>query len=240
MIFLQVALNGDRQHPAVPKTPEEIAEDVKKVIDAGAHGVHVHAFDEMGKETLDAIACSRVLMAIRHSCPGVPVSLTTSATIVADAARRLAMVQTWTAFPDLVTVNQGEEGIVELSEWLLSRGVELEAGLLSINDARKFVASPIRNKCKRILIEPLDTDPNEALRHAAEMENIVLSAGITTEQVHHGYNLACWSINRRAIGRGHGVRTGLEDVAVLPDGRAAENNTQLLRAALKMIRGEND
>ena len=239
MIFLQVALNGDRRHPAVPKTAEEIAEDVKKVIDAGAHGVHVHTFDEMGKETLDAIACSRALIAIRNSCPGVPVSLTTSATIVADADRRLAIVQTWTEFPDLVTVNQGEEGIIELSEWLMSRGVELEAGLLSANDARKFVASPIRNKCKRILIEPLDTDSNEALRHAAEMEKIVLSAGITVEQVHHGYNLACWSINRRAIERGHGVRTGLEDVAVLPDGRVAENNSQLVRAVLKMIQGEN-
>jgi uncharacterized protein (DUF849 family) len=176
-----------------------------------------------------------VLTAIRNVCPGVPVSLTTSAAIIADPHERLAKVRAWTEFPDLVTVNQGEEGIIELSEWLLSRGVELEAGLLSTDDAKKFVTSPIRNKCKRVLIEPLNTNPDEALQQAAAMEEIITSAGITVVQVHHGYDLACWSVNRRALHRGHGIRTGLEDVAVLPDGRPTENNAQLVRAALKMI-----
>jgi uncharacterized protein (DUF849 family) len=232
MVFLQAALNGDRQHSAVPKTPGQIAKDVKAVIDAGAHGVHVHAFDENGKETLDAVACSRVLKAIRHMCPGVSVSLTTSATIVPDPDKRLAVIQSWTEFPDLVTANEGEEGIIELSQWLMSKGVGIEAGLLSADDARKFISSPIRNKCRRVLIEPLDIDPIEALRHAAEMEEIVVSAGISLEQVHHGYDIACWAVNRRAIERGHGIRTGLEDVAILPNGIAAKSNAQLVRAAL--------
>lgn len=237
-IFLQVALNGDRQHPAVPRTAGKIANDAMAAIDAGAHSVHVHAFDENENETLDAISCARVLKAIRHLCPGLSVSLTTSATIIADPDRRLAVIQTWTEFPDLVTANQGEEGIIELSEWLMSKGVEIEAGLLSVNDARKFIASRIRDKCRRVLIEPLDNDPDEALRHAAEMEDIVLGAGVTAEQVHHGYDIACWAVNRRAIYRGHGIRTGLEDVAVLPDGLAADNNEQLVRTALSIINAD--
>jgi len=235
MIFLQAALNGDRQHPAVPKTPAEIVEDIVQVVSAGAHGVHVHAFDHDGKETLDAVSCARLLQLIRKECPGVSVSLTTSAAIVPDHRQRLTMIQAWTEFPDLVTVNQGEDGIVELSEWLLSRGVGLEAGLLCTDDARKFVASSIRHKCKRVLIEPLNDDTASALRAAAEMEEIVLGAGITIEQVHHGYDLACWSVNRRAVERGHGIRTGLEDVAVLPDGRVATSNAELVRTALQMI-----
>jgi uncharacterized protein (DUF849 family) len=235
MVFLQAALNGDRQHPAVPKTPKEIVEDIRQVLGAGAHGVHVHAFDHNEKETLDALSCGRLLKLIRKECPGVSVSLTTSAAIVPDPCQRLAMIQAWTEFPDLVTVNQGEHGIVELSEWLLSRGVELEAGLLCTDDARKFVTSPVRHKYKRVLIEPLNDDTASALRTAAEMEEIVLEAGITIEQVHHGYNLPCWSVNRRALERGHGIRTGLEDVAVLPDGRVAANNAELVRAAREMI-----
>jgi uncharacterized protein (DUF849 family) len=237
MIFLQAALNGDSQHPAAPKTAGKIAKDVKAATDAGAHSVHVHAFNDNGEETLDAIACSRVLRAIRRVCPGVSVSLTSSATIEPDPDKRLAIVQAWTDFPDLVTANQGEEGIIALSEWLMSQGVEIEAGLLSTHDARKFVASPIRYKCRRVLIEPLDADPKEALRHAAEMEEIVLSAGITLEQVHHGYGIACWAVNRRAIERGYGIRTGLEDVAVLPDGLTAKNNAQLVRTAMSMFPG---
>ena len=237
-LFLQIALNGDRNHPAVPKTPDEIAKDAKACIDAGAHSVHVHAFDDHGKETLDGTSCGRVLKAIRRLCPGVPVSLTTSATIEPVPWKRLNLVKAWTEFPDLVTVNQGEEGILELSELLISRGVGLEAGLLTIDDARKFVTSPIRNKCRRVLIEPLDPDSDKALANAAKMEEIVFDAGITLEQVHHGYDFPCWAINKRALERGHGIRTGLEDVAVLPDGIPAEGNVQLVLAAMAMIDGK--
>jgi hypothetical protein len=38
-----------------------------------------------------------------------------------------------------VTANQGEEGIVELCDLLLARGVGIEAGLLSVADADTFV-----------------------------------------------------------------------------------------------------
>ena len=195
MVFLQVALNGDRHHPAVPKTSDEIAKDAKACIDAGAHSVHVHAFDDHGNETLDGISCGRVLRAIRRLCPGIPVSLTTSATIEPDPGRRLNIVKAWTELPDLVTVNQGEEGIGQLGELLISRGVELEAGLLSIDDARKFTNSPIRNKCRRVLIEPLDSDSDKALANAVKMEEIVFEAGIMLEQVHHGYDFARWAVN---------------------------------------------
>jgi len=114
--------------------------------------------------------------------------------------------------------------------------VEIEAGLLSVDDARKFVATPIHLRWRRVLIEPLDADPDQAVRHAAEMEDIVLAAGFTLEQVHHGYGIASWAVNQRAVTRGHGIRTGLEDVAVLPDGHEAESNAQLVRTAVSMIR----
>lgn len=235
-VFLQAALNGDRSHPAAPRTPSTIAEAAWAAVDAGAHSVHVHAFDDAGRETLDGEACARVLRAIRARCPDTPISLTTSAAIVADPAERFRILDEWDELPDLVTANQGEPGIVELCESLLARGVEIEAGLLSIDDARAFVRSGLAGRCRRVLIEPLDADGETALAHAAAMEEIVLSAGITLEQVHHGYDAACWRVNRRALARGHGIRTGLEDVAVLPDGTPARDNAELVAAAAEMIR----
>ncbi len=138
--------------------------------------------------------------------------------------------------PDLVTANQGELGIVELCMLLLSRGVGIEAGLLSVDDAHAFVRSGLAPRCRRVLIEPLDAHPGTAILHAEAMENIVLAAGITLEQVHHGYGVACWGVNRRALNRGHGIRTGLEDVDCLPDGSAARNNAELVEAAVEIIR----
>jgi uncharacterized protein (DUF849 family) len=55
------------------------------------------------------------------------------------------------------------------------------------------------------------------------------------EQVHHGYGIACWAVNRRGLDRGHGIRTGLEDVTVLPDGREARDNADLVAASARLI-----
>jgi len=138
--------------------------------------------------------------------------------------------------PDLVTANQGEPGIVELCELLLSRGVGIEAGLLSIDDARAFVLSGLAGRCRRVLIEPLDAIPDAAVQHSAEMEDILASAGIMLEQLHHGYGIACSAVNRRGLARGHGIRTGLEDVTLLSDGKPARDNADLVAAAARMIR----
>ena len=234
-IFLQAALNGDSIHPAAPRTPSAIAEAAHAAVRAGAQSVHVHAF-HAGREILEGAACARVLRAIRARCPAIPISLTTSASIVPDAGERFRIVEAWEELPDLVTANQGEPGIVELCESLLSRGVGIEAGLLTSDDARTFVRSGLAGRCRRVLIEPLDAEPNVALRHAAEMEDIVASAGIMLEQVHHGYGPACWAVNRRGLERGHGIRTGLEDITLLPDGRPARDNADLVAAAARLIR----
>lgn len=236
--FLQAALNGDRVHPAAPRTPAAIAEAARGSVDAGAHSVHVHAFDNAGHPTVDGYACASVLRAIREVCPGIPISLTTSATIVQDPAERLRIIEGWSEFPDLVTANQGEAGIVELCELLLERGVAIEAGLLTIDDAHAFVRSGLAPRCCRVLIEPLDADPSIALAHAAAMEEIVTSAGIMLPQVHHGEGISCWDVNRRALERSHGIRTGMEDITVLPDGTPALDNAELVAAAARLINAQ--
>lgn len=235
-VFLQVALNGDQVHSGAPRTPAAIAAAARAVVRAGAHAVHVHAFDLANKETLDGTACAETLGSIRRLCPNTPVSLTTSASIVADPRERFRIVSAWKDLPDLVTANQGEPGIVELCEMLLERGVEIEAGLLTVHDAKAFVRSGLAPRCRRVLIEPLQLDPDEALWNAAAMEDIVAAAGISLEQVHHGYGVACWAVNRRALARGHGIRTGLEDVTVLPDGSPVRGNVELVEAALALVR----
>ena len=238
-IFLQAALNGDRIHPAAPRTPVAIATAARAAVDAGAHSVHVHAFDDAGRETLDGTACAQVLRRIRALCPETSISLTTSATIVAaDPKARLRIVEAWEEMPDLISANQGEPGIVELCELLLSRGVGIEAGLLCIDDARAFVHSGLAERCRRVLIEPLDADPETAVQHAAAIEDIVVSAGITLEQVHHGYGISCWAVNRRALDRGHGIRTGLEDITLLVDGKPARDNADLVAAAVRLIQAQ--
>ena len=234
MALLEVALNGHRtpaEHPAIPRTPAELAREARASVDAGAEVLHVHAYAD-GDETVAAEPCAAMVRAIRAACPGVPISQTTALYIAADdPERRLALIADWTDLPELVTANQGEDGIVELCEHLLGRGVGIEAGLLSVADAEAFVESPIAARCTRVLVEPLDADPDAAVAHAEVMENVLAAAGVTLEQVHHGDLVASWAVSERGARRGHGIRTGLEDTTVMPDGTPAPDNATLVREA---------
>lgn len=234
-LFLQAALNGDREHPAAPRTPEQLAADTQAAVAAGAMSVHIHPYDDKGLQTLDAEPCAWAIKAVREACPGIPISLSTSAAIENSPALRLRSIAAWTEMPNLVTANQGEEGILDICELLLSRGVDIEAGLLSLSDAKLFVASGLATRCRRVMVEPLDADPEEAVRHAEAMERTLTDAGIGLEQVHHGDGIASWAVNRRAAARGHGVRTGIEDVTVLPDGRLAKDNAELVQALVAIV-----
>jgi uncharacterized protein (DUF849 family) len=197
--------------------------------------VHVHAYDD-GQETLTPEPCAAMVQAIRAACPGVPISQTTALYIAGDdPERRLKLVAGWTELPDLVTANQGEEGIVKLCEHLIDQGAGIEAGLLSVGDAEAFIESGIAGRCTRVLIEPLDEDPAVAVSHAKAMEEVLAGAGIDLEQVHHGEMIASWAVSERGARRGHGVRTGLEDVTVLPDGTPARDNAELVRYAKRLL-----
>ena len=233
--LLQAALNGDREHPAVPRTPEELAKEARSAVDAGASSLHLHPYDDDGRETLAAEPCAAALRAVRAACPGVPISLSTSVAIEPDPERRCALIAAWTELPDLVTANQGEKGILDLSELLVARGIGIEAGLLSLGDAHAFVASGIAPRCVRAMVEPLDPDPRDAVAHAEAIEQALAEGGIRLEQVHHGDGIASWAVNRRAVARGHGIRTGLEDTPVLPDGRMASGNGELVAVAASLL-----
>jgi uncharacterized protein (DUF849 family) len=233
--LLQAALNGDREHPAVPRTPEELAAEARAAVDAGARSLHLHPYDEHGRETLAAEPCVAALRSVRAACPGIPISLSTSAGIEPDPERRHALIAAWTELPDLVTANQGEKGILELCELLIARGIGIEAGLLSLDDAHAFVASRIAPRCVRAMVEPLDPDPQDAVAHAEAIEQALAEGGVQLEQVHHGDGIASWAVNRRAAARGHGIRTGLEDTTVLPGGRMASGNGELVAAAVSLL-----
>ncbi len=237
MVDLQLALNGDTTHPAMPRTAQEIARDAAACVAAGATLLHLHAFDDDGIESLAAGPVGRMLRAVRAACPGIPLNVTTFAAIVPDPHERLSLVSSWTELPDLVAANQGEAGIDEVSEVLARRGVGIEACVLSTSDAERFVRKGRHDRFARLVVEPLLDDVDDALALDAEMEAMIAAADITLPQLHHGIGAASWQVSRRALGRGHAIRTGLEDTSVLEDGSAATSNLQLAVAATALVSG---
>lgn len=232
--LIKASLNGARsrnEHPAVPITADEIAEDAARVVAAGADVLHMHPRTETGAQTLDAALCAAVIEAVRARCPATPIGLTT----IADAARtpddQIAAIVRWRVLPDFVSVNVMEPTFASMAALLAERGVEIEAGVWTVADAHRLVRSGIAERCVRVLVEPTEKVPADAVRTARTIDDALRSASIMLAQVHHGDGIATWAVIRDAVARGRWIRIGLEDTLVLENGSPARDNAQLVEAA---------
>jgi uncharacterized protein (DUF849 family) len=227
---VKACLNGGRtreEHPAVPLTAAELAADSAAARRAGAFAVHVHPRDARGAQTLDARACDAAVAAIRAAVPGMPVGLSTGAAIDPDPFARAAAIRRWRAPPDFVSVNVGELGWAGIVRAAFHAGIGIEAGLASPSDAEELTRSPFAHRPVRVLVE-VDGGVDEARELAA-----LAPAGVP--QLWHGQGPGTWEIVAAAAAGEHDVRVGLEDVLVLPDGRAAQGNAELVASAVELI-----
>jgi uncharacterized protein (DUF849 family) len=237
-VLLKACLNGGRSrddHPRVPLTAEELVADAKAVAGAGAGAVHVHPRRADGAETLEGDASAAVVEAIERATPDLPIGLTTGAWIEPDLERRLAAIDGWRARPDFASVNFSEEGAAKVARLLLDRGVDVEAGLATVEDARTLAESGLAERCLRVLVEVEEPDPAAAVEAAGAIEDALDRLGVDSPQLHHGVDRATWAVIEEASRRGHGVRIGLEDTLVLPDGRLARGNAELVEAAARLL-----
>ena len=229
---LKACLNGPRDpavHPALPVRPEELATDAADCVAAGAQAIHLHPRGPDGRESLDPDVVNAVVEQVAAAC-GVPVGVSTGAWIEPDPDRRAAFVQRWTA-PAFASVNLHEDGAVSVMRALLAADIGIEAGVWTVEEADALADTGLADRVLRVLVEPMDGDDDAATRRARAIDERLDAHGITAPRVHHGEGPATWSVLKQAIQRGHGIRVGLEDTLVLPDGTRAGRNADLVRAA---------
>lgn len=238
-MLLKVCLNGGRgadEHPSVPITPDQLADEARRSVEAGADAVHLHPRDGSGAETLAAAEIGATIRGVRDAC-GAPVGVSTGAWIEADPERRSALVRGWESLPsderpDFASVNLFEKGWREVCVALFDAGIGVEAGLWSPDDARRLVEAGLADRCLRILLEPVrERTTDEALAASREMNRVLDEAGVRTSRLLHGKDATAWPVLRRAATEGLGMRIGFEDTLTLPDGEPAHDNAQLVAAA---------
>lgn len=238
MAGVQACLNGGTsraEHPAVPQLPAELAADAAAVAAAGATSLHVHVHDDGRRQSIEPGPVAAALDAIRAAAPGLPIGLSTAAGQVGGVAAQHAALAAWEVLPEFVSVNLEEPGAPALAALARERGVAVEAGLWTVEDARALVASGLAAGCLRILVEPREReDPAAACAVAAAIEDVLAAAGIAVPQLHHGKSMATWAVVARALARGHQVRIGLEDVQSHANGRPAVGNRDLVEAAVAL------
>jgi uncharacterized protein (DUF849 family) len=238
-VLLKVCLNGPRlpaDHPALPVTPEQLAADALAAVEAGADAVHLHAKDETGRDTLAAGPVAAALRAVRRAVPTTPLGLTTGAWASPDPWARRDAVEAWTELPGFASVNWHEDGADEVAGALLGSGVGVEAGLWHEAAVARWAGSPHRDRCLRVLLElPDGPDETETRERAQTMVAALRAVGVDAPVLLHGEGSSAWPALRLAGELGLDTRIGLEDVLVLPDGRAAPDNAALVRAARSLL-----
>lgn len=180
-----------------------------------------------------ADTCEAVVRAVREACPGLLLGFSTRAAIEPDWERRLRLIRSWRVRPDFVSVNYWESHPLDLSRALGELGIGVEAGLSGPADAQSLLASGLQPQ--RVLVEISEPQPETAVELAAATDQLLDEGGLSCRRVHHGYDLTTWRVITAAVERGHDFRIGLEDTLLLPDGRLARDNLELIQAARSVL-----
>ena len=228
--MIQCALNGGHSrddHPQVPVTLEQLVADALACRAAGAPSVHLHPRRPGdGAQTLEAASHGAVVAAIRRAAPELEVSCSTAEDIeLGDAPDRVAAVRAWTDPPDLVSLNLSEAGAVQLGTALLERGIGIEAGLFTLDDAERLLAAPWAEAVHRVLVETIfEHEAAAAVALAGDIDARVATLG--RPRLWHGDGRATWAVVDAGLAAGVDVRVGLEDSLVGRDGGPAPGNAE--------------
>jgi uncharacterized protein (DUF849 family) len=236
-MIVQACLNGARRsdfHPQLPLTAEALADDAAACVSAGAAELHIHARGENGRESLSAVDAT--ILAVRRTCPGTLVGVSTGAWIEMDVERTRACIAAWRELPDYASVNLSEADAPAVIELLQQRGVGVEAGLASAADAERFLTLPGHDRAFRVLIEIGEQDLDAARLVANDIAAVLGRAGLRRPILLHGFDATVWPFVELARQRRWSTRIGLEDGKHLPDGATAAGNVALVAAAVTIFR----
>ncbi len=233
-MIVQACLNGARPadfHPALPTSPASLAADAAASV---AAEIHLHPRDDEGRETLSPDTVDRTIAAIRRSCPGTAIGVSTGDWIEQSLERTLAAIAAWRELPDYASVNLSEPGAPSVMHSLRQRGLGIEAVISTVAEARLILDLRPFIRPWRILIEIEEQDPLEACDVADRIETTLSEAGLHVPRLLHGGDTTMWPCLAHAFERRLSTRIGLEDGDKLPDGSLASGNAALVEAAIAL------
>ena len=154
-MIVAVAPNGARRtkadHPAIPITPDDIAETAKACLDAGAAMMHMHVRDADQRHTLDVDAYRAATKAVRDAVGDeIVIQATSEAVGMYAAAAQMAMVRELKpeavsmAIRELVPDADHEKDAADFFRWLVAENIQPQYILYSKEEAERFL--DLRNR----------------------------------------------------------------------------------------------
>ncbi|QIQ22481.1 3-keto-5-aminohexanoate cleavage protein [Zophobihabitans entericus] len=253
-VIITVATTGafpTKEHnPAVPMTPEEIAQDVYECWQAGAAIAHLHMRDDNGLGTMDKARFKKTVELIKQKCD-IVLNLTTSGDLNAtDETRMEHLIE---LKPEMGSYDCGTMNWAHSTVFMNHPAFLEKLGQVMIDNQVKpeieiFDAGMIYNSLyymkKGIIQAPAHYQfvlgaPGGS---TATVENLVylksqLPAGSTWSALGIGQGHIPIMLAALALG-GH-IRVGLEDNVFYAKGRLAKSNAELVERAVRLVKEAN-
>ena len=238
--MIQAALNGARccdEHPGIPCSAEELAQDAAACVAAGAAELHLHPRAPDGRETLDPLTVYSTVRQVK-SAVDVPIGVSTGAWIEPNLETRLTAIRAWYG-PEYASVNCSEPGAIDVMYALIGVGAGIEVGIGRVEDVDRFARSLLifSNAIVRILVEPSGDDLTSEREARARFEAIhqrLDALGLTMPRLQHTDGPLAWFGVRDAFRRGWDTRIGFEDMLTGPRRKAVASNAELVAAAARI------
>lgn len=260
-IIISAALTGaatTRVHcPHIPYTPEELGEEAKRAVDAGASIVHIHAREDNGVPSWRTEVFENIQKEVRKRCPDVIINYSTGA-IGLSVEERIAHLAA--TKPEMAAFNMGSMNYAIFSKkrkqflWnaVFENSFETMSTVVQEMNNNEICpemecfdtghirnAEPLRamglipdNACYSLVMGVLGGIP-------ATAENLIHQS----KQVPEGafwqsivISKAQWKLTAQSAILGGNVRVGLEDNFYLPNKEMAKSNGELVDAAVSLVR----
>jgi hypothetical protein len=151
------------------------------------------------------------------------------------------MIREWEGV-DCATVNLSEPRFEAAMSSMIDEDIGIDVGMWAPVEMDRLLNSGHMPHVQRVSIELEPGEPyflkGEPAAVAREVNDLLDEAGSTCARLTHGMNDWTWPPVEDAFRRGHDIRVGFEDSLLLPDGTRAENNAQLVEAAIKLQQSE--
>ncbi|MBS1148978.1 MAG: hypothetical protein H6Q89_676 [Myxococcaceae bacterium] len=268
-VLVTAALTGvltkREQHPGIPYTPAEIADEAKRAYDAGAMQVHIHAREpETGDATWSAETYGQIKAEVNKRCP-VIVNFSTGGFnmgVNSEEEKKQRLEYVWRVKPEVAALNMGSMNYAKYSE--KRKGFVFDfiftnsfGDILTCLQAIKEGGAKPELECFDVghinNAEPLFQ--MGALKGPAQYSfilGVLGGAPATTDTLSHmskqirpgdaweviGISKIQWKLIGAALSLGGNVRVGLEDNFYLDAAgtQMAKNSAELVEKAVRMAR----
>lgn len=252
-VIVLCAPNGARKsaadHPALPISPDQLADCAESILAAGASIMHLHVRDDDGGHSLDVERYQNAIAAIRKRVGDqLVLQVTTEACGIYSATEQMRVVRALMpeavslALHELCPDESSEHVAGEFFAELNSNNVMAQYILYSPRDVARFVS------LKRKGVIP-DSPTFVLFVLGRYSDDLTGDPEDLTEFVEAIQDEAEWAVCcfgrteaaavEKAIAMGGHARVGFENNLLLPDGRTATDNAELVRLAASSRRARS-